>query len=151
MPTTRNEGIRLRPFLGVNEIQETFEDSIKLVVKTGLKTFTLSSRDKLPVNPNQVQNLGLKLIFSEEQVNLKAGFIAAKLKKEEINFVLRIRDRNTGVLRESQIVANLPYEAVKQEYLIAEFEAPRPTHIAMNRYNRISVRSFSCFRCRQRT
>jgi hypothetical protein len=142
MPTTRNEGIRLRPFLGVNEIQEAFEDSIKLVVKTGLKTFTLSNRDKLPVNPNQVQNLGLKLIFPEDQGDLKAGFIAAKLKLDEINFVLRIRDRNTGVLRESQIVANLPYAALSQEYLIAEYEAPRPTHIAMNRYTGFQLEAF---------
>lgn len=142
MATIRNEGIRLRPFLGVNEIQESFEDSIKLVVETGSTTFQLSNRDKLPINPNQVQKLGMKLIFSEDRVNLKAGFTAAKLKPEEINFVLRIRDRNTGVLRESHIVANLPFEDVNQEYLVAEFEAPRPSHIAMNRYTGFQLEAF---------
>lgn len=131
---TRNEGIRLRPFLGVNEIQEGLDKAISLIVERGATSFQLSNGDKLPVFPNQVGKLGLSLKIESDRVELENGFVAAKLTKSEVNLVIRVRDRSTGVLRDSDIMSQAAYTELGTSLLIAERDAQRKSYITENQF-----------------
>jgi hypothetical protein len=131
---TRNEGIRLRPFLGVNEIQEGMNKTISLMVDRGASSFQLYNGDKLPVFPNQVGKLGLSLKLESDRVELENGFVAAKLVPADVNLVIRIRDRSTGVLRDSEIIGEASYSDLRASLSITERDAPRKSYIADNQF-----------------
>jgi hypothetical protein len=139
---TRNEGIRLRPFLGVNEIQEGFTKTLSLMVERGSGSFQLSNGDKLPVFPTQVAKLGLSLNFEADRVELENGFAAAKLVKTDVNLVIRIRDRNTGVLRDSEIIDRVAYTDFGSKFVISEREAVRKSYIAENQFTGFKLEVF---------
>ncbi len=130
----RNEGILLRPFLGVNEIQEAMDKTFSLVVERGGNTHKLSNRDKLPVYPKQVAKLGLTLHLEADRLELLNGFLAAKIAPADVNVVIRIRDRNTGVLRDSEILQEISYTALEDSLVIFRSDSPRKSYIAENQF-----------------
>lgn len=108
--TTRNEGVRLRPFLGLDGLQAMISDFSFLRIQTDAKTEEIQSIYPIEVFPKNVPTAGLTWIFKGELKNLFSALTPAKLSPKDVVIVIRISDRRVGILRESDLIIELPLE-----------------------------------------
>jgi hypothetical protein len=108
--TTRNEGVRLRPFLGLDELQALINEFSFLRIQTEAKTEEIQSVYPIEVFPKNVPTAGLTWVFQGELKKLFSALVPAKLSPKDVVLVVRISDRRVGILRESELVIELPLE-----------------------------------------
>jgi len=109
MPT-RNEGVRLRPFIGLDGLQSTMDEYSFLRIQTETKTEDIQSIYPIEVFPKNVPTAGLTWVFKGELKKLLSDLIPAKLSPRDVVIVVRISDRRVGILRESELIIELPLE-----------------------------------------
>jgi len=108
--TTRNEGVRLRPFVGLDVLQSTIDEFSFLRIQTEAKTEEIQSIYPIEVFPKNVPTAGLTWVFKGELRKLLSALTPAKLSPRDVVIVVRISDRRVGILRESELIIELPLE-----------------------------------------
>lgn len=140
--TTRSEGVRLRPFLSIDDVQRIFTAGSFITLRSEVRSDDFESISPIEVFPKAISNLGISWTFKGNFDELIAALKKASVVVENVSVVVRASDRSVGVLRESEIVFTGQLDKLRDTVDIASFGAVRPSRILLNQWTGFRLEAF---------
>lgn len=101
----REEGIALRPFSGVDELERTLQETVHLRVTTGVTTATISHSQAFAFEKDELLHCGLQIVLSDIE-KIKRAATPLVQDDSDIDWVVLAEDGVRAALRASQIVGS---------------------------------------------
>jgi hypothetical protein len=139
---TRNEGVRLRPFQGVDLIQKAFDGQSILAIKNESKTEDFFSHTPIEIYPKLISSTGLTWKLSGDLKELMSAIQEAKVEIDQVSLVVKCSDRNVGILRESEVLQIVGLQEFSGAIEITVFGQPRPSRILENLWTGFKVDTY---------
>lgn len=107
----RSEGVRLRPFMGVREVQDSLEKNVALEISTAEKSFRIQHKDKLSAPPEEMKVAGLALEISDISAVVKT-VTPLVLSHQDIDYLVVAVDGSLSPLRTLEVLARGPLDSL---------------------------------------
>ena len=140
---SRVEGVKLRPFTGLDSLEAYLEDEVQLVFSSNAGTKELLSLEKGLVPPKYIPTLGLVLRFPKGDLGDLQKHAKSILGDDKFaSWAVKVSDRSTGVLRESSIIASGQVKDLGTELVINTIGEVSECSIFQNRFTGYRIEFF---------
>ena len=106
MATSRSEGVKLKPFIGAQRVQDLLDDALSFTVESNLGKDKLPNGYRMTLPPKYIETLGLSISLSGGSRDLSKLLDELYGDSESFVWALLGRDTKRGILRETVILAS---------------------------------------------
>lgn len=137
---SRNEGVTLRPFVGLEKLEDYLDNDLKLVFSSNAGTKELTSLAKGLVPPKYISTLGLALRLPSSEAGNIQKLVKGIVGDENLaSWAIRVSDRSSGVLRESEILTQGLVSELKSELSVNAIGEVNPCSILQNQFTGFKI------------
>lgn len=122
---TRNEGTKLRPFAGLELIEEALEISL-MTVSHEFGEYSVNFGGQIKVPHRALSRLGFRVDFSNSAQPIRDAVQSAGIPLERVDFVVLARDPGASPIKETALVMRVALPEIHGEVSILAREQDRP-------------------------
>lgn len=120
MATSRSEGVKLKPFVGAQRLQNLIDLSLKFSVESNLGKDSISNGFRMSMPPKYIETLGLSLDLGSAGKDLVDLIDELYGKAEGFKWLVIGKDTKKGILRETSILQTGDLTALSNPIVIKD-------------------------------
>lgn len=131
---SRSEGVQLRPFSGLQALEEHLEEFAILQVQSNFGADEVPANKWLELAGPDIQRLGISLKLTDS-AKLRNLIEPVVMDLDDVDVLVVAMDRISSVLRENIILAKFPAKQIKDELELSESGSEPPHRILGNKFS----------------
>ena len=136
--TSRSEGVGLRPFSGLQNLEDYIDENVVLHVQSNVGLDDIPSGAWLELEGSDIYRLGLTLKLKSAD-KLRGLVSPIVMDIADVDVIVVAIDRSASILRESVVLANLKLTDLRDEVPISQSGIDAPHRILSNKFSGFRV------------